>query len=187
VDVLRPGRDCIAERLELVAVAALAICPLAASNLRAVDPDPAARLWMIWPRHPHPCPRTDDLETEREETGIGPPSALQMMSVAHDARGRGYGGADSHGKRWAKCGHGMNLRRSGSLPALPVLPQSSSIRSAATNAPLKEIPGQPVPTIEQERERSKKNEPDRNLLRSRSIRLKMAVTVGFELTSSGIS
>jgi hypothetical protein len=102
------------------------------------------------------------------------------MSVAHDARGRGYGGADSHGKRWAKCGHGMNLRRSGSLPALPVLPQSSSIRSAATNAPPKEVPDEPVPTIEQERERCKRNEPDRNLLRSRSIRLKMAVTVGFE-------
>jgi hypothetical protein len=38
----------------------------------------------------------------------------------------------------------------------------------------------PVPTSETERNGSKRNEPDRNLLKRKSIRLKMAVTVGFE-------
>jgi len=51
----------------------------------------------------------------------------------------------------------------------------------------KKTPDHAVPTIGKERDRTKKNGPDRDRLKRKSIRPKMAVTVGFEPITDRIS
>ena len=79
----------------------------------------------------------------------------------------------SHHQR-EECGQSVgtaaNLHPTRSSSFVLVRTQSSSLGMQAANGSIKETPGQPVPTIEQERERSKRNEPCRRRSRTRPKR-----------------